>query len=131
MPRPKSEQPTPGELEVLNILWNDSPLAGREVMQILNRRRKRAYTSVMSLLNTMTDKGLLKRKAQGRAFLYSPRVAREKTLGGMVQDLVTRGFDGSIHALVARVLDQAHPTADELTEIRKAIEEYEQQQGGR
>ena len=131
MPRPKSEQPTPAELDVLNILWDESPLTGREIMQVLNRRRKRAYTSVMSLLNTMTDKGLLKRKPQGRAFTYAPRVARDKTLGSMVQDLVARGFDGSVHALVARVLDQSNPTADELAEIREAIEEYERQQGGR
>lgn len=131
MPRPKSEQPTPGELDVLNILWNESPLTGREVMEVLNRRRKRAYTSVMSLLNTMTDKGLLKRKPQGRAFVYSPRVGREKTLGNMVEDLVTRGFEGSVQAMVARVLDQANPSADELAEIRKAIEAYERQQGGR
>ena len=48
----------------------------------------------------------------------------------MVQDLVNRGFEGSVQALVARVLDQSNPTAEELTAIRQAIEDYESQKGG-
>ena len=57
----------------MRILWEKSPLSVREVMELLNRRRPRAYTSVMSLLNVMTDKGLLAREPDGRAFVYGPR----------------------------------------------------------
>ena len=62
MPRPSYDQPTPGELEVLKVLWDLGPATVREVMEVLNRDRERAYTSVMSLLNVMTDKGLLRRR---------------------------------------------------------------------
>ena len=71
MARPKHDNPTPAELEILNLLWSEGPLTVRQVMDRLNRRRPRAYTSVMSLLNVMTDKGILARKPEGRAFLYS------------------------------------------------------------
>lgn len=128
MPRPKEEHPTPGELEVLKILWDEGPSTVREVMEVLNRRRKRAYTSVMSLLNVMTDKKLLKRKPHGRAFLYEPRVARDRTLGRLVKDLLGRAFEGSASDLVARVLDESNPSDDELTAIRETIEEYQQRE---
>lgn len=125
MPRPKHEHPTPGELEVLKILWDEGACTVREVMEILNRDRQRAYTSVMSLLNVMTDKRLVRRKPQGRAFVYLPRVARDKTLGRMVGDLLGRVFEGSSSALVAQLLDQSNPTHDELDKIRHAIDQYQ------
>ena len=100
----------------------------RQVMDVLNRTRARAYTSVMSLLNVMTDKRLLAKGPQGRAFLYRAKVEREKTLGSMVDDLLGRAFEGSANALVAHLLDQSSPTADELAAIRKTIDQYGQQQ---
>ncbi len=129
MPRPRHEHPTPGELEVLKVLWDRGPATVREVMEVLNRGRERAYTSVMSLLNVMTDKGLLRRDPKGRAFVYAVRAAREKTLGRMVEDLLGRAFEGSASTLVARLLDQAAPTPRELQEIRSAIDQYRGQQG--
>lgn len=125
MPRPKHEHPTPGELEVLKVLWDEGPATVREVMQHLNQTRRRAYTSVMSLLNVMTDKGLVTRKAHGRAFVYAARARRENTLGRMVGDLVGRAFEGSASALVAQLLDQTNPSVEELDEIRRTIEAYQ------
>ncbi|MEN6493839.1 MAG: BlaI/MecI/CopY family transcriptional regulator [Thermoguttaceae bacterium] len=131
MARPKHEHPTPGELEVLKILWDRGPSTVREVMDVLNQQRRRQYTSVMSLLNVMTDKGLLVRRPQGRAFVYQAKVAREKTLRQLVGDLLGRVFEGSASALVAHVLDQSQPSPDELDELRNTIEQYGKQQGAR
>ena len=126
MARPKHEHPTPGELEVLNVLWERGPCSVRQVMETLNRRRRRAYTSVMSLLGVMTEKGLLKRKLRGRGYLYEPRVDREKTIGQMLQDLLSRAFEGSATCLVASLLDEASPSQRELEEIRDTIERFRQ-----
>ncbi len=125
MPRPKYQHPTPGELEVLDVLWRQSPLSVREVMEVLNQRRPRAYTSVMSLLGVMTDKGLLTRKAVGRAFVYAPKAGRQKTMRRMIGDLLGRAFDGSANLLVAHLLEEANPTSEELAEIRRTIAAYE------
>jgi predicted transcriptional regulator len=129
MARPKHRHPTPAELEVLKILWDRGPSTVREVMEVLNKRRRRAYTSVMSLLGAMTDKDLLKRRPKGRAFLYEAKVSREKTLGKMVADLLGRAFEGSASVLVAHLLDQSSPSPEELEQIRRTIERYHQQQG--
>lgn len=129
MPRPRSEHPTPGELDVLNILWDRGPCTAREVWTVLNERRKRHYTSVNSLLNTMADKGLLTRYCDRRAFLYEANIAREKTQGQLVQDLVGRAFEGSPSGLVLQVLDNCDPSPEEMDEIAKMIREYRKQRG--
>ena len=129
MPRPRHDHPTPGELEVLKVLWERGPSTVREVMEVLNETRRRAYTSVMSLLGVMTEKGLLTREPKGRAYVYRAKVAREKTLGQMVDDLLGRAFEGSASTLVARLLDQSSPSPEELEEIRRTLEEYRQELG--
>ncbi len=129
MARPRHDHPTPAELEVLQVLWERGPSLVRDVMGELNERRPRAYTTVMSLLNVMTDKGLLRRKTQGRAFVYSAKFDRDGTTGGIVRDLVERAFDGSADALIARLLDQTNPDRAELEQIRKTISAYKKRKG--
>jgi predicted transcriptional regulator len=126
MARPKSVTPTPGELEILRILWNKHPLSVREVMEALQARPTRAYTSVMSLLNVMADKGLVSRQPQGRAFVYAPRAGRKRTVGRLLRDLLGRAFEGSAGLMVIHLLEEANPTPTELAEIRRCIAEYEQ-----
>lgn len=129
MVRPRHENPTPAELEVLQVLWERGPSTVREVMTILNEDRPRAYTSVMSLMNVMEEKGLLRSKPQGRAFLYTARVSQEKVRSRMVGDLLDRVFDGSTSALVLNLLEQSGADPREIKDIRKAIAEFEQKKG--
>lgn len=130
MPRPKSEHPTPGELEVLQIIWRQGPCTVRQVLDELNRVRARAYTSVMSLLNVMTEKKLLRRKPHGRAFLYSALVEEQPTLREMVGDLVERAFGGSPELLVAHALEQTDLSEQQLDEIHRMIDEYRSRKEG-
>ena len=128
MARPRHEQPTPAELEILKILWDrDGPTSVRDVLEIVNHDADppRAYTSVMSLLNVMTDKGLLRRSPHGRAFLYEPVSPRECTLRSLLGVTLKRVYDGSASLLVAHLLDQSHPSIDELDQIRGLLNEYE------
>ncbi len=129
MPRPRTEHPTPGELDALNVLWGRGPCTAREVWTVLNAKRKRHYTSVNSLLNTMAEKGLLTRHCDQRAFLYEANIAREKTQGQLVQDLVGRAFEGSPSGLVLQVLDHCNPSPEEMDQIAKMIRRYRKQQG--
>ena len=130
MGRPRHEHPTPGELEVMQVIWDRGPSTVRQVMSVLNQTRQRAYTSVMSLMNVMADKGLLRREPRGRAFVYKSRATRKRTLSRMVADLLGRAFDGSASEMVAHLLEQTKPSKDELEEIRKTIAAYRQERGG-
>ncbi len=122
MARPKQTHPTQGELEVLKILWERGPSTVREVMEV--QPNERAYTSVMSLLNVMFEKGLVTREPEGRAFRYTANHQPDQTEGRLIGDLLDRVFSGSATALVARLLEQSNPSEEELDEIRKLIAQH-------
>jgi predicted transcriptional regulator len=111
------------ELEILKVLWHQSPLPVREVRARLEREASRAlaHSSVITMLNIMHRKGLLRRKREGKAFLFSPKVEKHRVTGRMMRDLLSRAFDGSPAALVLNLLETADLDADELAEIRKLI----------
>jgi predicted transcriptional regulator len=131
VPRPKSEHPTRGELEVLKLLWQRGPCSVRQVWDVLDQQRRRHYTSVASLLAAMTQKGLLAAEVQGRTLIYRAVAAQEKTIGRMVEDLLQRAFAGSASALVLRVLDQCHPSPEEMDEIAKILRKHRKEKGER
>jgi predicted transcriptional regulator len=130
MARPRQENPTPAELEVLQVIWERGPSTVREVMNALNQERPRAYTSVMSLMNVMVEKDLLGIKPRGRAFIYSAKISQARTQSELVKDLLGRVFDGSASALVTHLLEQAKPDSEELDEIRKTISEFARKKKG-
>lgn len=125
MPRHRQETPTEVELEILQVLWAHEPATVREVVDILNKTRPRAYTSILSMLNVMFEKSLVVREMQGRAHVYRSSKSREKTLGSVVKDLLGRAFEGSTTSLITQLLEQSQPSAEELAEIRKAIETWQ------
>jgi BlaI family penicillinase repressor len=125
MARPKYPQPTPAELEALHVLWDKGPSTVREVMDILEDSRPRAYTSVMSLLSVMAEKGLCDRDLRGRAFVYKPKLDRSQTQGGLLGDIVKRAFGGSPSTLVAQLLEQTRPSPTEVDQIKKVVSDYD------
>lgn len=130
MGRPKSLHPTPAELDVLKILWHSGPCLVRDVLEELNALGKKlAYTTVMTRMNVMTDKGLLRRKRRGRAFVYEAQRSQQTTGKRIVGDLLKRVFNGKAEALMAQLLEEAEPTSEELDEIRRTIDEYRDQRG--
>jgi predicted transcriptional regulator len=131
MPRSESKHPTELELEILKILWDESPLPVRDVRaRLAEVGRPLAHSSVITMLNIMHRKGFLRRRKEGKAFLFSPKAERERVTGRMTRDLVARVFDGSASALVLNLLETADLDADELAELRKLIgrKRKEQQQ---
>jgi predicted transcriptional regulator len=78
----------------------------------------------MSLLNVMTDKGLLRRSPHGRAFLYEPVSPREHTLRSILGETLRRVYNGSASLLVAHLLDQSRPSGDELDQIRLLLDHF-------
>tara|TARA_R110002072_G_scaffold284006_1_gene447783 strand:+ start:542 stop:937 length:396 start_codon:yes stop_codon:yes gene_type:complete len=125
MPRHSRATPTDVELEILHVLWEEQPMTVRQVVDVLNQTRPRAYTSILSMLNIMLEKGLVTRQKQGRAHVYRTKKSREKTLGNVVRDVLGRAFQGSATSLIAQVLEQSKPSEQELKEIRRTIREWQ------
>lgn len=130
MARPGSEHPTKLELEILKILWEKSPLPVREVRAKLESEANRplAHSSVITTLNIMYDKGLLRRKKEGKSFLFSPKVKKENVAGNFMGDLLSRLFDGSPSAMMLNLLETTDINSSELAELRKLIARKEKGQ---
>ena len=128
MARYRQETPTEVEMEILQVLWDRESATVREVVDVLNQTRIRAYTSILSMLNVMLEKGLVVREDQSRAHVYRAKKTREKTLGRVVKELLGRAFQGSANSLITQVLEQSKPSAKEFEEIRKSIERWQKQE---
>lgn len=123
MARPGSDHPTDLELEILKVLWEEAPLPVRDVRERLEMQANRPLThsTVITMLNIMVRKGFVRRKKEGKAFLFTPRVEKRSVTGGFVGDLVSRVFEGSPTAMILNLLEMTDLDADELTELRKLI----------
>ena len=126
MARPRSTRPTDGELAILNVLWHRGPSTVREVHGALAAGKAgRGYTSVLKVMQVMTDKGLLRRDEAGRSHVYRPAVPRERTQRQIVGQMLDRVFGGSARALVMHALSVRPTTPEELADIRRLIDEFE------
>ena len=122
MNRTPAPRPTDAELAILRILWDRGPSTVRQVHEILGRERQAAYTTALKLLQIMTEKGLVERDERDRTHIYRARLSEETTQRQLVRDLVDRAFAGSSSKLVLQALASKRASAEELRDIRKAID---------
>lgn len=118
-------QPTPAELEILRVLWERGPSTVREVHDALDRTDPVGYTTVLKLLQIMTDKRLVSRDESQRAHVYVARCTEEATQSQLVGDLLERAFGGSTAKLVVRALSERQASDEELDEIRALLDRLE------
>jgi predicted transcriptional regulator len=122
MNRTPAPRPTDAELAILRILWERGPSTVRQVHEILGLERQAAYTTALKLLQIMTEKGLVERDERDRTHIYRARLSEETTQRQLIRDLVDRAFGGSSSKLVMQALATKRASADELRDIRKAID---------
>ena len=120
MPRHKSEQLTPLELEIMKVLWETGPANVQTVQQRLEREL--AYTTVQTMLNVLHRKGKAKRTLKDKAYFYRPAVSRSQVMGKAVGDLIDRMFGGSAESLVMSLVETRQLTPEKLSRLQKLIE---------
>ena len=121
MVRPMSKHPTELELEILKILWQIEPANVRQVRDSLANVRDLAYTTVMTTMSIMADKGYLKRKMDGRRFVYEAVYREKKASRNILQDVIDRVFGGSTKAVMQHLLETSEIDDEELKQIRLLI----------
>ncbi len=114
--------PTNAELEILQVLWRRGPSTVREVREDLAERRSTGYTTVLKLLQIMTDKRLVTRDTTSRTHVYRAAVTEATIKRRFVSDLVDRVFEGSAAGLVLQALSDRPASPQELREIRDLID---------
>jgi len=105
----------------MKIVWRLGRATVRDVYEALRERRKIAYTTVMTMMNILEQKGYLKKHQQDRAFVYRPAQPRKRVIGSMVREFVDRVFNGSAEPLLVHLVEDLHLTESDLEEVRRMI----------
>lgn len=111
---------------MLRVLWRRGTATVREVHDDISQLRPLGYTSVLKLLQIMTDKGSVQRTELGKAHVYRTTVSQQETQNQMLRDLSDRLFSGSAAQLAMHALSMEPANTEELEEIRRLL----RQRGG-
>ena len=112
------EIPPPLELDCLRVLWILGDGNATRVRAALAGERTLAYTTVLTLLERLTKRGLLTRRKAGRSFIYTPMRGREAMRQVAVREIVALYFDGERESLLAWLQGLATASAGEMSEER-------------
>jgi BlaI family transcriptional regulator, penicillinase repressor len=124
----KPPRPTEAELNILQVLWQGGPRSVRAIQQVLNAIKPTGYTTVLKMLQIMTEKGLVDRDDKVRPQIYRARYSQELTQRRLLGDLVHRAFGGSVKALVLQALATKKSSPEELAAIEKLLDRMEGQE---
>jgi len=109
------------ELEIMKIVWQLGTATVREVYEELLKSRKIAYTTVMTMMGILEQKGRLTKTPRDRAYVYSPTQSQVQVVGSMVHEFVKRVFDGSAKPLLVHLARNKKISQKELDEISELL----------
>lgn len=124
----KLPRPTDAELEILAVLWSIGPATVRQVYDVVRRRRRAEYSTILKFMQIMAGKGLVRRNEAQRAHVYEPAKPRDWTQRQLAGDLLERAFGGSAKALLLGALSARKASDEELAEIQKLLDEYREEE---
>lgn len=105
----------------MKIVWERGAVTVRDVYESLLERRKIAYTTVMTMMGILEQKGHLKRKQQDRAYLYEPALPRQQVIRSMVREFVDRVFNGSAEPLILQLVEDERLSKKDVEEIARMV----------
>jgi len=129
--RPPSTQPTNVELSILRVLWDLGPSTVRQVHEALGKTKDLQYTTVLKMLLTMHEKGLVSRDESDRSHVYTPTKDRATTQKGLLRDLLDRAFGGSARELVMMAVQEEPLTSDEQEELKNLLNKARRKRSSR
>src|SRR5215472_4899358 len=121
----KPPKPTEAELAILRALWTTGPATVREIQHSMNEAKPTGYTTVLKMLQIMTEKGLVERDESVRPQIYRAKYSQEQTQRHLVSDLLQRAFGGSVKAIVMQALARKRSSAKDLDAIEKLLDRSE------
>jgi BlaI family transcriptional regulator, penicillinase repressor len=102
------------ELEIMKVVWDRSSAKVGEVCEVISQKKQTAYTTVLTLMGILEEKGALTHVRAGRAYIYKPLLSREQATRNQVCDVIKRFFDGRPEKLLENVVELDLATADQL-----------------
>ncbi len=114
-----------GELQrkVLEIVWERGEASVHDVLRVLGRRRKLAYTTVLTVMQKLEKAGWLAHRSEGKSYIYRPAVSREQAGAGSVRRFLAHVFEGDAVAMFQHLIRESDLSDEDLRELRRMIEE--------
>jgi BlaI family transcriptional regulator, penicillinase repressor len=122
MPRPPSPALTDAEARVMSVLWRNESATVSDVVAALKKKRPVAYSTVQTILRILEEKGYVTHEKVARAFIYRARVDERQARRRALKHIASRLFNDSLSQLVLNVLEDGQIDADELSHLKKLIE---------
>ena len=119
--KPRKVGLTDLELEIMKVIWERNSATVREVYEQLLAYRKIAYTTVLTMMGVLEQKGRLTKEAGERAYIYHPTEPRSEVVGSMVTDFIKRVFNGSAKPLLVHLAESREIRQEHLDEISKLL----------
>jgi BlaI family transcriptional regulator, penicillinase repressor len=119
---PKTPAISDAEWDVMQALWNESPLTANEVVQRVAGKRRWNPRTVKTLLNRLVKKGALGFETEGKRYLYLPRVSRDDCVRRAGRSFLSRVFGGQTPAMLAHFVSETPLTPDEIRELREILD---------
>ena len=116
---------TEGELEILQILWNNGSATVRDVHEELAKTKDSGYTTTLKLMQIMHEKGLVSRNTSAKTHVYMAVVSRREAQQSALSKILDTVFTGSTADLVIQALGTHRASEDELNAIRKYLNQFE------
>ena len=118
---------TPQELAIMKVVWKtDGPVTVRDVYEALREQRRIAYTTVMTMMRILEDKGYLEKSLVERAHVYKPSKPRQQVVGAMIRDFVDRVLDGAPRALLLHLAKDNTLTPKQRQIVKQLVEEMDE-----
>jgi predicted transcriptional regulator len=117
---------TPQELAIMKVVWRLEKATVRDVHDALNEHRRVAYTTVMTMMKILEEKGYLRKTLADRAHVYRPTKPRHQVVGAMVKDFIDRVFDGASGALLVHLARDNRLTDEQRQLVKQLLEETEE-----
>ena len=115
-----------GELAVMRVLWDHGPLTVRDVMTRLHERGKTvAYTTVLTFLTRLEQKGVVASNKNETAYIYRAKVSRESVSATRIRSLLEQLYDGAAAPMVLQLIENERFSAEELAQLRKLIDDLD------
>jgi predicted transcriptional regulator len=121
----KPPRPTEAELAILQVLWTEGPLSVREITRVMNQSKETGYTTVLKLLQIMTEKGLVTRDESVRPQIYRAKYSQQHTQRRLLGELMDRAFGGSVKALVLQALAEKRSSPEDLKAMEELLDRLE------
>ena len=114
------------ELQIMKVVWDRGSATVKEVCEVISQKKATAYTTILTLMGILEEKGALVHARAGRAYIYKPLLTRRQATRNQVRDVLTRFFDGSPEKLLEHVLENEIQAPEQFETLRSLLEDKQE-----